>query len=202
LPFAAALVTLGLGCAEEEPAPEQPLMAFEDEGCSVVTCPAGVETCCTQTFAAVVDTASADYARRDDLIDALTRSSAGLRLDVTFDAREQTAILVFNLGTDRSFYAMQVTAARDGVGDAYVTTIVSDALRRGCVFGGEVPAAIGGEASPGAPREIELTSAEFCFSGGIPGRGSIIEFNLRSTGAGAASLEILDLELRSVGRID
>jgi hypothetical protein len=99
-------------------------------------------------------------------------------------------------------YGMQVSAARDGVGDAYVTTIVSDALRRGCVFGGELPAAIGGEAPAGAPREFELMSDEFCFNGGIPGRGSVIEFNLRATGPGAASLEIVDLELRSVGRID
>jgi len=177
-------------------------VAFADEGCRVVTCPEGVESCCTQTLAAARDRATAGYVPREDLIDAFTRSSAGVRLDVTFDAPEQGASIVFNLGTDHSFYGMAVTAARDGVADAYVTASISDALRRGCVFGGDLPAAVGGEAPPDAPRELELTSDEFCFNGGIPGRGSVIEFSLAATGPGAASLEIVDLELRSVDRID
>lgn len=203
LPLAAALVSLGVGCGEEDPAAEDaPVVAFADEGCRVVTCPEGVESCCTQTLAAARDRATAGYVPREDLIDAFTRSSSGVRLDVTFDAPEQTASIVFNLGKDHSLYGLQVTAARDGVGDAYVTTTISDALRRGCVFGGELPAAVGGEAPLGAPRALELTNDEFCFNGGIPGRGSVIEFGLGATGPGAARLEIVDLELRSVGRID
>jgi hypothetical protein len=201
--FAAAPIALGLACVEEDPESADPTVTtFADEGCGVVTCPEGIESCCTQTLAAVTDTVTTGYARRDDLIEAFTKSLEGVRLDVTFDAPEQSASILFNLGTERSFYALQVTAARDGASDAYVTALVSDALRRGCVFGGELPAAINGRAAADASREIELSSDEFCFNGGLPGRGSVIELGLRATGPGAASLEIVDLELRSVGRID
>ena len=114
LAFAAALITLSLACVEEDTGGgDDAVPTFvADEGCRVVTCPEGIESCCTQTLAAVTRRVAAGYARRDDLIEAFTRSSEGVRVDVTFDAPEQSASIVFNLGTDRSFYAMQVTAAR------------------------------------------------------------------------------------------
>jgi hypothetical protein len=182
----------GSGCVDQDPArteEEAPLVA--DVGCAIVTCPRE-GACCSEIFAKVTDSESADYARRDDLIESVEQTLDGVRVVFTFATAGQRGGIVFNLTRSVSLYQLDLSAVFQGPGVQVGTLALSDAVGRGCIFSAGASAS----GSAGAVVEqVALTDDQFCYNGGVPGQGSVLEISISSGGAGQGVIDISQLAL-------
>ena len=161
-----------------------------DPGCDVLVCPAGVERCCTEVLATATDNELGDYERRTDLLQGFEQSAAEVRANFAFNVADQRGAIVFNLGRQRRLDSLSVLLTTN-VSPGSIVVTLSDTTRSGCV------ATIGSDVVSAGPLEYDvfLQEDDFCFLGGMPGAGSVLEFAILADGPGAVSLAIQRVEL-------
>jgi len=177
-------------CVGDEAAPSSTI----DAGCGIVTCP-GTEACCSEIFPLMSEGQAAGFARRDDLLATFNQDGDGVRADFSFDAADQRGQVLFNLGRNVSISRVRVVAEVSAPGVTAASVSFADAATRGCAFGYALASSAAGASEAQHSYDIPLTGDQFCYAGGVAGWGSVLQFGLVSTAAGAGTIGISSIEL-------